>query len=179
MKKSDTVYSLLSDSELAEKIQHSNKDAFKELYFRYFKFLFDFCWHRLQARELSEDIVQEVFFRLWDKRKRINNQKSIKNYLLTITNNQIIDFYRKKSNNEIKLSSLKFHKNIISPDSNETYAELAEAVENLPEKLRTTFVLSRFHGFKYVEIAEIVGISVRSVEERISKAMKILRKTLK
>ena len=170
--KDDSSY---SDEQLVESIKNSDVDAFKSLYYRYYKNLYHFLCMRTNSLESAKDLVQEIFARLWQNRRNLSKKKSIKAYLFRIANNLVIDSYRKKSSQQKVMSESK--KNI-TDNSLESITAIKLAIDKLPEKLRNVFILSRYHGFKYSEIAQICKISVKTVESRISQAFKILREEL-
>ena len=167
-----------SDSELTRSIQSSDANAFKILYFRYYESLLKFIYHRLHSEESAKDIVQDVFTRLWDNRQSLDENKSIKAYLYRIANNLVIDNLRKKSSKETSVEELTHQYNDPADNSFELRAMVKTAINNLPENLRLVFILNRYEGLKYKEIAEICHISVKTVEKRMSQALQMLREQL-
>ena len=165
------------DEKLIKEIKCSNGDAFKILYFRYHEIILKFLYHRLSSEELSKDFTQEVFTRVWQNRKDLYC-KSVKAYLFRIANNLVIDHFRKQSSKEIRLSEDILQNKSPADNSLETQIIVKSAIANLPEKIRITFTLNRYDGLKYHEIAEVLKISVKTVESRISKALQLLKKEL-
>ena len=117
---------------------------------------------------------------MWQNRSNLNPKLSIKAYLFRTANNLLIDHYRKKQTQTV------FQEDNFSyePSENpfETYdveEGVNKALLELPENLRTVFTMNRFDGLKYTEIAESLNVSIKTVESRMSKALKILRETLK
>lgn len=164
-----------SDEELVELIKQNDPEAFKELYYKYFNKLFRYAYFRTYAEELAGDLIQELFTRVWNNRNNLNPHKSIKAYL-----------YRSLTNIIINNSKLESNKNISYSDFEETIPgkeleldekiDLRTAISELPDKLKSVYLLSRVEGYKYYEIAEIFGISVKTVEKRMSKTLALLRK---
>ena len=126
--------------------------------------------------ETSRDLVQETFYRVWIKRKNLNPQKSIKAYLYKTLTNLIINHKKLHSSNNVPFENIT--EDMKTSDSNnlELQLDLLKSLNQLPEKLKTVYMLSRFDGFNYVEIAEICNISIKAVEKRMSKAFILLRK---
>ncbi len=130
---------------------------------------------------LAEEIVQDVFFKIWEKRSFININISLKSYLFTAVRNKclqhinhqkVIDIYNKyiESPEEANISGP--HENLIYKETLEIFNE---ALETLPERCSEIFKLSRFEGLKYSEIANNLSISIKTVEANISKALKTFR----
>jgi RNA polymerase sigma-70 factor (ECF subfamily) len=165
------------DERLVEAIRKNDHDAFRELYYKYFEKLIRFAWYRLQSFETSRDLVQELFFRVWTAKERLNPKKSIKAYLYKSLNNLIINHCKLSSTRTSSLTSLDERKTRIEEEP-DTVIDIQTAINRLPEKLKTVFILSRAEGYKYSEIAEICNISVKAVEKRMSKAFENLRKCL-
>lgn len=167
-----------SDSDLLEKIRNGDSNAFRILFFRYHQKLVDFSYYRTKNLEVSKDLVQEIFTKTWISRENLDPKKSIKSYLYKSLTNQIINFFNSSS-----AKTLKFDDSILRSSSNhnddlENKIDIFTAIEKLPEQLKTVFMLSRIEGFKYSEIAEICSISVKAVEKRMTKCLKILRKLM-
>jgi RNA polymerase sigma-70 factor (family 1) len=171
-------YTSLSDEELAHAIKDSDLAAFKVIYYRYYERMYRFIWIRTNSVELAEDISQEIFTRLWENRKKHTIWKSLKAYLYRIANNLIIDFYRKKSHEADYVLKLASSSQPVYDDYVDKSIDIEFAVNSLPEDLRTVFILSRFEGLTYAEIAHACNISIKTVESRIGKALKFLRDVL-
>jgi len=127
--------------------------------------------------EFSKDIVQETFTRLWQKRTSLNPHKSLKAYLFRIAINLLTDHFRKKKRNpSFSLNNLPSQP---TDDHPEKMLTIYDAICKLPENLYITFVLSRFQGLSYQEIAQACQVSVKTVESRMGKALKMLREMLR
>ena len=165
------------DEQLVEAIRKNDQEAFRDLYYKYFEKLIRFAWYRLHSIETSRDLVQELFFRVWKKREGLNPQKSIKAYLYKSLNNLIINHFKLSSSQTSSLITLDERKTKME-EAQDIVIDIQTAINHLPEKLKTVFILSRTEGFKYAEIAEICNISVKAVEKRMSKAFVLLKKYL-
>lgn len=172
--------SKLSDSELTEAIRNSDPKAFKIFYHRYFRAVYSKLWRKTRDPESAYDLMQDTFMRLWKNRRDLKPERSIKAYLFRITHNLAIDFGRKRSldydyfDKDVSVESRTLHQD----EPGELEERVLAAITELPDPLQTVLTLNRFDGLKYREIAEALGISVKTVESRMSKALKILREKL-
>ena len=166
-----------ADEELVEAIKENDHDAFKILYYRYFQKLIRFAYYRLRSIETARDLIQELFFRVWTGRERLNPQKSIQAYLYRSLNNLVINYRKLSSSQTSSLTDLDERK-IRTEEEQENTIDIQNAIERLPEKLKTVFILSRVEGYKYTEIAEICDISVKAVEKRMTKVFVLLKRAL-
>lgn len=165
-----------TDEELVKAIVHGDETAFKNLYYRYFNLLIRFAWYRLHSMDISRDLVQELFFRLWIKRESLNPNKSIKAYLYKSLNNLIINHIKLISSQFASFDDVDNEKKFSSEINLDVLIDVQNALNKLPEKLKLVYTLSRYDGYKYNEIAEICNISIKAVEKRMSKAFNLLRK---
>ena len=137
-----------------------------------------YALHYLQDVDLAEDIVQESYTSLWEKLQEGTHVLNRKSYLYMMVRNRCLDHLRKKG---IPTESLKPYDTygIIDDDDAEeraqTEARMWTAIDSLPEKCREVFILSKRDGLKYEEIAEELGLSVNTVRNQISKALKVLK----
>ena len=171
----------------------SVKENFDSIYINNFSRLFLFAKEYVLFDEEAENIVQDIFLMLWEKRDALRVDVSLTAYLFTLVKNKCIDFLRhrmveqmysenvKHEYNEelnVKLFALEsFDHNFSSEEDIETL--LRNAIDKLPERCRLIFIKSRIEGKKYKEIAEELNLSVNTVEGQISIALKKLREELK
>lgn len=155
--------------------------AFKELFHQFFSTLCFFAYRYIPNKETCEDLVQDVFFKLWKDRKNIKIETSGRNFLLTAVKNNCIDYIRKRELEEnYRLHQEKYEmKDAAFTEDLYSFTELKEitdkVMEKLPPTIREVFGLNRFEGLTYAEIASKYNVSVKSIEGYISKALKILR----
>jgi len=169
-----------SDEELANSIQNSDPEAFKELYYRYFETLYLFLRRKTHNSNVAEDLVQELFLRLWKGRNRLDPQKSIKAYLFKTANNLAIDHLRRKiTRDNYSLQKQMQPVSIDTAKNIDLKSEIVEILNQLPEDQRIIITLQRIEGFKYAEIAEIQNISIKTVEKKMGLALKTLRMNMK
>jgi len=171
--------SKITDQSLAKAIRNSDSEAFALLYHRYSEALTRFIYYRTYSMEITRDYLQEVFTRFWQHRDSIDTKKSLKAYLYRIANNYIIDQLRKKRSAKAYFGEMKYHTHATEQRAIEIKIAIEDAVNGLPEKLKTVFILSRYQGLKYSEIAEICSISIKTVEARMSKALQKLREKIR
>ncbi len=165
----------LSDNDLSSAIKQSDESAFEAFYHRYYKPLFRFIWSRTRSVELSRELVQETFIRLWENRRKLDSRKSIKAYIYRISHNLLLNHLRSK---KIRREYLDAQQNQFSNEDIALQTSIQLTLQKLPEKIHLVFILNHLEGFKYAEIAEACGISIKTVESRMSKALRILRKEL-
>ncbi len=145
------------------------------------KEVFNFLVFNYGDKQLAEDIIQEAFLTLWQNCRKVP-LKSVRAYLYTISKNKIIDTFRNTNR------ALKYKKNTSSTiekqtpeyifEEKEFHQELNRVLGNMPENYRIPFLLNRVDKKKYKEIAEIMGVTVKSVEKRIFNALEFLQKEL-
>ena len=159
-----------------------NKKEFKDIYDEYFDSVRKFVYYRCGDMETASDVAQDVFMKVWEKRSFLNG-KDLKFLLYKIAADFYTDSYRRKirfMNAEQSISTT--HDETCSPedemDFNELIAAYTEALEQMTEKRRTVFLMSRDDGMKYSEIADNLRISVKSVEKHMSGALQFLKKKL-
>lgn len=169
-----------SDAELAADIKLGDATAFKSFHSRYAEALFFFVLTKVKHREEAEDIVQTAFIRIWQDRAKLDEKKSLKSYLYTIAKNLSIDLFRKKKPDSLDRLALN---PAVVPLQESNLEEMEDAVitaiKQLPPGPQKVFCLSRFNNLKYEEIAEILGLSVKTVENHMGRALLLLRSSLK
>jgi RNA polymerase sigma-70 factor (ECF subfamily) len=174
-----------TDSFLLAELKRGSRNAFSILFRKYYKDLILFGGTFLPGRNYCEDIVQNIFVWLWENRENIKVEDSLKSFLLKAVQNACIDELRhRQSISEygkymeafVDCGSMDTEKYILYSDM---HAQLNKALKSLPEACRQAFVMSRFEGLKYKEIARQLNVSERTVEVRIGKAIGLLRLYLK
>lgn len=173
-----------TERELLFLLKNGDERAFSELYNLYWDKLFISAYNKLKNRELCEDILQEVFISLWNKRQTLIIKTTLKNYLYASVTYKVYDVFRKNTdllNNELLD---KFDQRIqeSNPETvlmhQELIAQIEIAIEALPEKSKVVFKLSREEQLTYIEIAKKLNISTKTVEAHISKSLRLLRNSL-
>lgn len=181
----------LRDQRWVERIREGDRAAFEALFRAYVEKLCAFAERYVRSSETAQDIVQEVFLRVWKRRHSLRAQGSIKSYLYTAVRHQALDHLKHRQvvarhaeQAQALDAQIREQETVASPAPMEhlCHKELSEAIreaiEQLPERRRLVFVLSREHGLTYKEIAHTLGISVSTVETQMRRAFKALRRSL-
>ena len=170
-----------NDKQLVTKLRNNEVQAFDSLFHKYSEKLYRFSFSLLKNEEDSKEIVQEVFFRIWNKRFEMDSSKSFKSLLFTISYNLIIDQLRLrlKDQNYRKFLQDYFDRQVIKTDSNIDFDTLSKqvdtAVEELPGKRKQIYKLSRDNGYSNKKIARELGISVKTVETQINLSLRHIK----
>lgn len=171
--------------EISEKLELSDTDSFDRLFRQYYKSLVLYAGTIIQDQKTCEDIVQNTFLKLWVAREIINIDISVRSFLIQSVRNRCIDEIR---HNKIASDHITFSMKHDIGISNSTedyvlYSELNENIESainkLPTEEKIAFKMSRFDNMKYKDIAKALNVSQRTVEVRISKALKTLASLLR
>lgn len=172
-----------NDTTLIEDIKNGDSNAFNYLMDTYYNKLCYYANNLVNDVEASEDIVQNVYIKVWTKRKKIKFTTSIQNYLYKAVYNEFIDLKR-KPNKYVALE--KSHINAINQviekkdDDFELMIDiLNREIECLPSKCKQVFILNKKDGLTHLEISKHLNISIKTVEGHITRAFKILNKKLK
>lgn len=158
-----------------------NTDWFKNIFNKYYENIRNYIYFLSGDMDVAEDLVQDVFMKLWEKKDTINDE-TIKPLLYRIARNLYFNLHKRNA------VDIKFINNTggkiehESPDylleMKEFDVKLQKAISNLPEHCRTIFLMSRIDELKYQEIADRFKISIKAVEKQISKALKLLRENI-
>lgn len=156
-------------------------NAFERLFKEHFKALHAYARVMLRDDDLAEEMVQNIFLRLWERRELLNVQTSVKAYLYKMVHNDCLNYFK---HNKTKAKYENYASYAMEGKTNsaahklelgELEHHIAEALNELPLQCRTIFQMSRFEELKYKEIASHLGISVKTVENQMGKALKIMR----
>lgn len=159
------------------------KNEFESVFRQYYQSLCSYAYSFVKDMESSEDVVQEVFVRVWEKQKLQIGADKIKFYLFTAVRNNCLTLLQKSKKNIIQeLKDEDAVDTIIlenKKEGREPAEIISQALQQLPPKCREVFLLSRVSGFTYRQIAESLDISVKTVENQMGKAISILKKFAK
>ena len=171
--------------ELLTRLKNGDMLAFDQVYELYSHKLFSFIFKILKNEAEADDIVQEVFVKIWESRDNLSDYKLLNSYIFTIAYNNSIDLIRKRINNNKYLEHLKNSSVIqITPsvisevEFNELNSQVEKLISNLPERQKQVYLLHREQGLTNPEIAEQLGISKNTVENHMVKALKYLRQNI-
>lgn len=162
---------------------NDNVKALEQLFLEFYPALCVFAKQYIDNEETCRDIVQDTFFKIWQKRKQISIERSFRSFLVTSVRNSCIDHIRKKQRSSIYEDTQRESILSVSPEDvyilNELQQVITTAIQQLPGNIRQAFELSRFQDKTYIEIAGEMNVSLKTVESYISRALKILRHELK
>lgn len=171
----------ITDPKIFLQIKKGDEAAFSRLFDGYYTALCFFAAKYLGDLDLSRSLVQQVFVDLWVKREKTDVTSSVKSYLYRSVKNRCFDHLRKEKNtSEISesvenLNQMPFRDLLEEAELND---RINSSINKLPEKCREIFLLCRFEGLKYAEIAQKMNISVKTVEMQMGIALKRLRENL-
>ncbi|MCA1764034.1 MAG: RNA polymerase sigma factor [Cryomorphaceae bacterium] len=155
---------------------------YEEAFDLYYTSIRNFLYFKTSQAEFSEDIAQDAFVKLWETRRKID-KTSIKAYLYTIANNLAINQLKR---NQLKYKFLNLQterRDDMSPEYLLEMQEFDEKLQNtlakIPDGAREVFLMNRIEGLKYHEIADRLGLSMKAVEKRMSRALAIIREEIK
>lgn len=180
--KKDTIQ---EDRKLIEDIRDGKEGAFEKLFKRYYKNLCVYALKYIPDELIVEDLVQEMFQKLWEKRDNFYITTSLDSYLFRSIHNLAINYINhEKIKNGYKDRVIKGYKEKVYNDDN-AYWELDletivnKNIEDLPDRRRQIFKMSRFEDMKNQEIADKLNVSIKTVEAQMTQAIKFLRDRLK
>jgi RNA polymerase sigma-70 factor (ECF subfamily) len=182
----------LSTFEVVKDIQTGNIKTFEEVFVNYYPFLQKFAEGYVNSKDDASDIVQSVFLSVWERKEKLKEDTNLNNYLITLTKNQCLNYIKHLKAKQTFLQNQSYNVNELLLNYyalenlnenklilNELSTTIEAAVNSLPGQCREIFIMSRFENMKYHEIAEKLGISVKTVEKKISISLEILRTVLK
>lgn len=172
-----------TERELVDGVKEGLASAFDQLYEKYSNRLFYFTLSILKSNEDAEEVVQQTFFKIWEKRMGLNSNQAFKSYLFTTAYNVTVDILRER------LKEKKYRENILDKaSSNYNLEEVIEfgdmlervnqIVKELPPRKNEVYQLSRVNHLSYSEIAEKLNISAKTVENSINFSIKFIKSRL-
>jgi RNA polymerase sigma-70 factor (ECF subfamily) len=169
---------------LLVKLADGDTSAFTAIFEAYYKDLVMFAFTFTKNSDSAEDTVQEVFVRLWEKRQELKLHGSLKSYLLKSVQNLCLDEFRRRKVREHYADDKETQSLYANNDTEDyiLYTDLQNHLDNvlaqMPDEVAQTFRMNRFDGLKYHEIAQQLNVSLRTVESRISKALRIIHQAI-
>lgn len=178
------IYSDDSIKTIVRDLANGDKQALDEIYKFFYPKLYAFAKSFLKVEDNINDILQDVFVKLWMNREKINRVDTFNSYLFTIAKNAIVSYFRDKTRDlqfEARIKAvlaenhLDFHDEL---EYKELKSNIDAIIDQLPEKRKQIFMLSREDGMSNNEISEKLGISVKTVEDHMTHALKFIRKNM-
>ena len=173
------------DERLIARFRKGDMDSFRKIYESHSKSLYRFAFSYLKDSFEAEEIVQDVFLKVWEKREEVDEQKSFTSYLYRITVNKVFNELKHRVvKKKYEQRALQFDQiTNETPESSIQFQELNTKLEKLltelPEQQRNIFILSRVKGQSNAEIAQAMSLSIRTIENQIYRASKFIRLQLK
>lgn len=163
--------------------QGGDHAVFDYFFDKYYQGLCVYAYRMLKSNSEAEDLVQDFFVRILENRKTIFIDSSVKSYFIRSIHNRCLD---NLAHQKVKINHEQFRLKMMSEEDLQEYPlldseltkQIERAIQNLPDGIRETFMLSRFEGLSYQQIAKQENVTVKTIEYRISKALTILRKDL-
>lgn len=178
-------YSKLTDEQLISRLKSGDQLAFAEVHERYYPVLYNFSYKRNIDSEEIKDIIQDVFMKLWQNRKKIELTLSLRSYLFKSVLNKIMDLFRHKKIRKEHVDSLQAamtNSSIFSTDCRIRERDMEKLIsleiEALPERMREVMTLRRNQDLSNKEIGIQLGITEQTVETHAKRALRVLRRRL-
>ena len=175
-----------SDNELIAAIIRGDVGAYEQLFVRYYPTLLHFIRGMLKDDHMSEDIAQNIFMKLWIHREKLDSAQSVKNYLFVLAKHEIYNIFKAKRTTMLSLLPQLSDRDVayrgVSAEEQYNYTELnallMQGISKMPPQRQLIFRMSRYEHLSNREIAERLGLSVRTVDKHIELALKDLHSTL-
>lgn len=176
----------LTDAELARRVRLGDEQALEVIFRTYYPGLVGFVRRYVKTTAIAEELVQDLFLKLWSRRGSLGEIDSVKTYLFRAARNTALNHLRRRKLEHEwleKEGTTVTEERSLEGDEAVTESEVAAAVraavDRLPPRCREVFMLSRDGGLTYGEIAKSLGISIKTVETQMGRALKALRESLK
>ncbi|MEM7549779.1 MAG: RNA polymerase sigma-70 factor [Bacteroidota bacterium] len=166
---------------IIQAIKNGDKEAFEQVFKQYYNALFNLSKGILKDEAIAEEQVQEVFIKLWERKEELQADIKLFPYLLTSVRNRSYNYVRDHTvaQKYVDHQLQQYREQIFNQDyeqySDEIILKLNKVIDQLPDKCREVFKLSRFENLSHKEISKRLNISTKTIENHITKAMKVIR----
>lgn len=171
---------------LQNDIAHGDQQAFTSLFRLLYPGLSNFALQYVHSKEIAEEITNDVFIKLWNRREYLTEIDNLSTYLFVSVKNHALNHLKKYSHLHVAVENADGESSLVNRNDPEQQLEwkeisfrLSQAIDSLPDQCRTVFKLIKEDGFRYKEVAEILGISPRTVETQLFRAIKKLQSLVK
>lgn len=176
------LYEDFSDTELAELLRDGDPRALKALYNRHLRQLHYFILRTAKSHTLTEDVIHDVFIKIWENRSQINPDLPFKSYLYSIAKRHLFNMLKRAQHETFILAEIRKYTvpventTDLQLDLKEGNALLNEAIEKLPKQCREVFIRCKVQGMSYKQVAEELGITEGTVNSQMVKALRAIKK---
>jgi RNA polymerase sigma-70 factor (ECF subfamily) len=175
---------MIRDTEIIGRIREGDVGQFESLFRSSYVSLVRYAKTLIKDQDTAEEIVQDLFFRLWQDKEKIKIESSLNGYLFRSVHNKCLHYIEHNRVVERHAEEMSYRQAVSHENPSdilqykELQARIARILEKLPERCGKIFCMSRFEGLKYIEIAEKLSVSVKTVESNMGRALKEFRKEL-
>jgi RNA polymerase sigma-70 factor (family 1) len=174
-------YKLLIEEELIVLLKTGDERAFAVLYDQYKERLAGNLYKLLKSEELTKEILQDLFLKIWDTREQLDPQRSFRSYLFKIGENMVNDYYRRAARdrnmrNKMIMASTEIYSHIEEAlFSKENSEMLQKAVDQMPPQRKQVFTLCKLEGKSYKEVEQLMGINAKTINSHLFQANRFLK----
>ena len=171
------------NTELIKRVIEGDESAFKELFISMQPGIYKFLYRYISDPDTAKDLTQDTFINFWTHRRKLDLLQSPKSYLFKIARNLALNYLdRNRTDTKISIPKIELLSALINPeedyDKHFLMDDFQNAVNQLPERCRATFILCKYEGLQYSEIANILDVSIQTVKNQMNKALSILKMLL-
>lgn len=165
-----------------ERVREGDEEAFEEMFYAYYPRLCAFAQKYVDSEDLARGVVQDVFLKIWERRSQWHVRGDLKPYLYQAVRNQALNYIERRDR-AAEVHREQPRRTQTDTDEEVLYGkELAgaiwDAIDDLPQRRRMAFVLHRQHGLSYEQVGQVMGITAKTVENQIGRALKHLREVV-
>lgn len=175
----------VNEAEYWQLIREGNKQVFEQVFRQYYRPLCGYTYTVIKDSDEAEEVVQNLFYNIWNRRETLDINTSLKSYLYRAAHNDCLNRIKHQKVRSVyaddyrAVASGNYDDTVKTLNAKELNKRIQAALSELPEQCGLVFRLSRFDNLKYQEIADQLGISVKTVENHMGKALKLMREKLK